>query len=194
MKSQRRPKAPNRAQPNVHQAPWCTKAIPKKCAQDVQWNQITLIGQLLLLLRTTDLTEKTKNQWDKRSMLGQTHTKVRSWATTHTEKPNSKETRMECWVREGEEQSYNSQRVPTAMRLEWHTGSEKSPNSNETENENGMLGQKHTKVRSRTTTHNRTQQQWDENHMLGQRHKKLRSRAMTHTETQQQWDKKRDET
>ena len=43
-------------------------------------------------------------------------------------------------VVEGEEQSYNSQRVPTAMRLEWHTGSEKSPNSNETENENGMLG------------------------------------------------------
>ena len=173
-KSFHKKKTKGTVRPSEHQVPWCTKAIPKKCAQDV--------------------TEKTKNQWDKRSMLGQTHTKVRSWATTHTEKPNSKETRMACWVREGEEQSYNSQRVPTAMRLEWHTGSEKSPNSNETENENGMLGKKHTKVRSRTTTHNRTQQQWDENHMLGQRHKKLRSRAMTHTETQQQWDKKRDET
>ena len=52
----------------------------------------------------------------------------------------TKQQRMACWVRECEEQSYNSQRVPTAMRLEWHTGSEKSPDSNETENENGMLG------------------------------------------------------
>ena len=44
MISQRKPKAPNRVQPSVHQAPCCTKATPKKCAQDVQWNEITLIG------------------------------------------------------------------------------------------------------------------------------------------------------